>query len=72
MTAVKPMPTMAIGYVRVSTEGQATGGVSLAAQRDRIEAWCKANGYDLIALHVDAGLSGKRAGNRPSLQTALR
>ena len=40
MTAVKPMPTRAIGHVRVSTEGQATEGVSLAAQRDRIEAWC--------------------------------
>jgi site-specific DNA recombinase len=56
----------------VSTEGQATEGISLAAQRDRIEAWCKANGYNLVALHVDAGLSGKRADNRPSLQTALR
>jgi DNA invertase Pin-like site-specific DNA recombinase len=32
----------------------------------------KANGYDLFALQVDAGLSGKRADNRPSLQTALR
>jgi site-specific DNA recombinase len=72
MTAVKPVPTKAIGHVRVSTKGQATEGVSLAAQRDRIEAWCKANGYDLITLHVDAGLSGKRADNRPSLQTALR
>ncbi len=72
MTAVKAKSTRAIGYVRVSTEGQATEGVSLAAQRDRTEVWCKANGYDLIALHVDAGLSGKRADNRPSLQTALR
>jgi hypothetical protein len=72
MTAVKAKPTKAVGYVRVSTEGQATEGISLAAQRDRIEAWCKANGYDLLALRVDAGLSGKRADNRPSLQTALR
>jgi len=61
----------AIGYVRVSTEGQADNGVSLDAQRDRIAAWCAANGYELVGVHVDAGLSGKRADNRPALQAAL-
>jgi len=61
----------AIGYVRVSTEGQAVDGVSLDAQRARIAAWCAANGNQLAALHVDAGLSGKRADNRPGLQAAL-
>ena len=63
--------TKAVGYVRVSTEGQATEGVSLEAQKGRIEAWCSANGYTLAAMHVDAGLSGKRADNRPGLQAAL-
>lgn len=61
----------AIGYVRVSTEGQAADGVSLDAQRARIAAWCTANGYELAGLHVDAGLSGKRADNRPGLLAAL-
>jgi site-specific DNA recombinase len=61
----------AIGYVRVSTTDQANNGVSLEAQRERIEAWAKANGADLLAVHVDAGLSGRRADNRPALQTAL-
>jgi site-specific DNA recombinase len=61
----------AIGYVRVSTEGQATEGISLEAQRARIDAWCTANGYELLSIEVDAGISGGRAENRPALQRAL-
>ena len=61
----------AYGYIRVSTEGQATNGVSLDAQRAKINAWCAGNGYVLRGVHVDAGLSGKRADNRPGLQAAL-
>jgi site-specific DNA recombinase len=60
-----------IGYVRVSTSGQATDGVSMDAQRERIEAWAKGNGCTLDRVYVDAGLSGKRADNRPELQRAL-
>lgn len=61
----------AIGYVRVSTEGQAKEGVSLEAQQRKIEAWCVANDFELDGLFVDAGISGKRADNRPELQNAL-
>jgi len=61
----------AIGYIRVSTEGQATDGVSLDAQRSRIQAWCLANDAELVGVYVDAGLSGSRADNRPELQSAL-
>jgi len=61
----------AIGYIRVSTEGQAVDGVSLDAQRAKIEAWASLNDYDLIAVHVDAGISGKGMDNRPGLQDAL-
>lgn len=61
----------AIGYARVSTDGQVTDGVSLQAQQARIRACCDANGYTLVGLHVDAGLSGGRADNRPALQAAL-
>src|SRR5678816_4378194 len=32
----------AVGYTRVSTDGQATDGVSLEAQQARIRAWCEA------------------------------
>jgi site-specific DNA recombinase len=60
-----------VGYIRVSTEGQADSGVSLEAQQERIMAWATANGADLLAIHQDAGLSAKRADNRPALQAAL-
>jgi len=61
----------AIGYVRVSTEEQATEGVSLEAQQARLAAWCLVNDLDLASTYVDAGLSGKRQDNRPQLQAAL-
>lgn len=61
----------AIGYVRVSTTGQAEDGVSLDAQRARIAAWCLANDIELAEVFEDAGLSGKRADNRPGLVAAL-
>src|SRR3954465_7317622 len=62
-----------VAYCRVSTSGQAQEGVSLDAQRGRIEQWCALNGGQLDPgeVHVDAGLSGKRADNRPALQAAL-
>lgn len=62
---------IATAYIRVSTESQATDGVSLDAQRAKIEAWCLANDCPLGTVFVDAGLSGKRADNRPQLQLAL-
>jgi site-specific DNA recombinase len=61
----------AIGYVRVSTELQASEGVSLEAQKAKIAAWCELNDCELAAVYVDAGISGKRADNRPELQKAL-
>lgn len=62
-----------IGYVRVSTVDQATEGVSLDAQRLRIAAWADAQGLALDPgeVHADAGISGKRADNRPGLRHAL-
>lgn len=62
---------VAMGYIRVSTVGQAEDGVSLEAQRERIAAWCLANDVEPGEVFVDAGLSGKRADNRPALQRAL-
>lgn len=61
----------AIGYIRVSTEHQADEGVSLAAQRAKITAWCALNDYELITIYEDAGISGKTVSKRPQLQAAL-
>lgn len=61
----------ALGYVRVSTEGQARDGVSLDAQEAKIKAYCELNGLTLARIYADEGLSGKRADNRPALQEAL-
>ena len=60
-----------IGYVRVSTEQQASEGISLEAQKARIVSWCELNECRLAGIYVDAGLSGKRADNRPELQKAI-
>jgi DNA invertase Pin-like site-specific DNA recombinase len=62
---------VAVGYVRVSTDKQADEGVSLDAQEAKIRAWAEFNGYDLLAIEVDAGISAKRADNRPGLLAAL-
>lgn len=68
---MKSTTRRAFGYIRVSTDRQATEGVSLEAQRARIEAYCAAHGFELAGLEIDAGLSGKRADNRPGLQGVL-
>ena len=60
----------AYGYIRVSTEGQATDGVSLDAQRAKVSAWADLNGYELAGIFEDAGISGTKA-DRPGLAAAL-
>jgi len=68
---MKPTSRPAFVYVRVSTDRQAKEGVSLEAQRDRAAAWCAAHGFELAEVFCDAGLSGRRADNRPELVRAL-
>ncbi|MBZ0136384.1 MAG: recombinase family protein [Planctomycetes bacterium] len=60
-----------VGYVRVSTEGQSVDGVSLEAQEAKIRTYCELNDLTLSHVFVDAGVSAKRADNRPELQKAL-
>ena len=61
----------AIGYIRVSTEQQASEGVSLEAQKAKIQAWCEVNGYELADVFMDAGISGKSMDKRQGLKQAL-
>jgi site-specific DNA recombinase len=63
--------SLAVGYTRVSTEEQAREGVSLDAQKARIEAWATANETALIGFFEDAGISGSKAENREGLQKAI-
>ena len=59
-----------IGYSRVSTEDQAKEGVSLEAQEEKIQAYCKAKGWELIDIIQDLGRSGKDL-KRPGLQKII-
>jgi len=62
--------TRVIGYIRVSTEGQAEEGVSLAAQREKIECYAALYDLELVAVMEDAGASARTL-KRPGLQAAL-
>jgi DNA invertase Pin-like site-specific DNA recombinase len=68
---MKNAATSAVLYTRVSTTKQAEEGVSLEAQETRLRSWAAGQGLDVAGVHVDAGLSGGRADNRPGLQAAL-
>jgi len=68
---MKTQTKQAIGYIRVSTERQASEGASLEAQQAKIEQWCFANGYELVSVFKDEGISGKRMDTRQGLQDAL-
>lgn len=68
---MKSAATAAVLYTRVSTTKQAEEGVSLEAQEARLRTWAAGQGLEVAGVHVDAGLSGGRADNRPGLQAAL-
>lgn len=59
-----------VGYVRVSTEEQATQGVSLQAQEAKLRQYCDLYGHDLAEVVIDAGQSAKTL-NRPGLAKVL-
>jgi len=48
----------AIAYLRCSTEGQATEGVSLQTQADAIRRYTSFKGMDIVDEITDAGISG--------------
>jgi site-specific DNA recombinase len=59
-----------IGYVRVSTTDQAEEGVSLEAQRAKLQAWALATDAELVEVVADEGVSAKSL-ERPGLQRVL-
>ena len=50
-------PVSVVGYIRVSTKEQAAEGVSLDAQRAKIDAYVTYKGYNLVELIADEGVS---------------
>ncbi|MER1957889.1 MAG: recombinase family protein [Solibacillus sp.] len=62
---------MAVGiYIRVSTNEQVLEGYSISAQRERLTAFCVAQGWDDYKFYVDEGISGKDT-KRPEFQKLL-
>ena len=59
------------GYVRVSTAEQVESGAGLNAQREAIRSECQRRGWQLVAIHEDAGASGRSMRGRPGLEAAL-
>jgi len=57
-------------YTRVSTEDQAKEGFSLEAQRERLEAYCKARGWAVAKGYVEDGHSGRDT-KRPAYQRMM-
>ena len=65
----------AVGYIRVSSEEQASHGFGLATQEKAIRAFAESQGYELIEVITDAAVSGAtspdtRAGFRRLLDLA--
>lgn len=60
------------GYVRVSRVGGRGGEsfISPSEQSERIRAWAKARGFDLVKIHTDLDQPGSTA-QRPGLQAAI-
>lgn len=64
------MSKRVIGYIRVSTAGQAESGLSIEAQRSKIEAYCGLYDLELADIIVDAGESAKSL-KRPGIDRLL-
>ncbi len=69
--------TKAVGYIRVSTQGQVRDGNNLAYQRDEITRYYADNEIELIQIYEDKGISGAKVGEdgltveREGLQSML-
>jgi DNA invertase Pin-like site-specific DNA recombinase len=70
MTPKRRDITTAVGYIRVSTQGQGASGLGMEAQRSAIEATCAARGWELLRIEEDVA-SAKTTNGRPGLDAAL-
>ena len=63
------IPRAAI-YVRVSTDEQAEAGYSLDAQKEKLENYCIAEGWDIFRIYEDDGFSGRNI-SRPAYRKMM-
>jgi DNA invertase Pin-like site-specific DNA recombinase len=66
-----PTPYRAVGYKRVSAREQVEGH-SLDAQEVHICTYVQAQGWTLMQIYEDAGISAKKGSHRPALEQLLR
>lgn len=64
------MTMQVAAYVRVSTDEQAEQGISIAAQTNRIAAYCEAQGWRVQDVYCDDGWSGKNL-ERPAVRRLI-
>ena len=57
-------------YLRVSTDEQAEDGYSIQIQKERLIAYCKAQGWVIVRIFVDAGWSGSNL-KRPGMEELI-
>ena len=68
----KAIAATAVGYIRVSTEEQAANGHSLSVQERAIHTFAASQGYDLVDVIADPGISGARSPkDRPGFANIL-
>lgn len=60
-----------LGYCRVSTQEQASKGISLDSQADKIRQYAEFKNMYIKEMYVDAGISGKNIEDRPALVRLL-
>ncbi len=68
MTPTKPLAAI---YIRVSTEDQAKHGISLDAQKEALNNYAKALGYEILEVYKDEGRSGKDIKGRKAMTKML-
>ena len=64
-------PYRAVGYRRVSSREQVEG-FSLDAQETHINSFVQAQGWKLVQIYTDAGISAKKDSRRPALEQLLK
>ena len=72
MTRGKGFDNKAVLYIRVSTDEQASEGISIEAQEAKLQAYCQSRGLQVTETIIDAGVSGgKYLSQRPGGQKLI-